>query len=482
MKKMQRSAFYAIGLAMFLMGQTSVAQFEKLTKWIPDNSNTLVLVRVDQIFNSQLAKDQNWKQQHGTANQSGIDFLPMSTKRFVVATEMDFEYMEPLWTASVYEKSGGELDITKFCNKLTGKIESVNGFDAMVLNNDVHLVKVAGNLAASIAPANHQNTSRWLQSRSLGAPNLSSYLQDAVNYADKNADVIVAMDLKDVLGKDEIRARLEQFSSVDKADLDAATDILTMLQGITLGITFTDRITAAIKIDFASDPSRLDGKAKSLLLEALGANGLMIDDFEHFDINQDGNHFKLAGTLSPEGMRNIGVLINHPVKDAIGFGNSELTEELSVGTNSKRYFDEIESLIEEFRGKPEVKNLNIYATWFERYARKIDQISVISVDEELIKYSQFVSNRFREISGLLRSTELTKTRQTTNLQNWSYSSRYGGYGGYSNYYYDNTRNRLIASSVVRQQGVNSAREIINEISQESARVRKEMSVKYNVPF
>ena len=39
------------------------------------------------------------------------------------------------------------------------------------------------------------------------------------------------------------------------------------------------------------------------------------------------------------------------------------------------------------------KNLASTQLWFDKYARRIERLPILNVDEELVKYSAFVANR-----------------------------------------------------------------------------------------
>ncbi|MFO0261078.1 MAG: hypothetical protein ACK53V_05575, partial [Planctomycetota bacterium] len=120
-------------------------------------------------------------------------------------------------------------------------------------------------------------------------------------------------------------------------------------------------------------------------------------------------------------------------------------------------------------------------TWFDRYARKIDELPVLNVDEAMIQFGQYVSDQFRDISTGLRGAELAKTQDATSYQNWSYSYRNGRWGTYSEYY-DNSKARNTATSIDRQRGSNQAREVLEEVAKQSSKLRKDMSQKYNINF
>lgn len=471
-----------LGLALVQSALVAQAQVDPLFRWVPDDANSLAIIRVEKIFKSAISSDQNWLQKYREAQKAGMAFLPTSTKQFLIGSQIDFEYMEPLWTTSVFEKTGSAINLSKVAEVTKGSLSVLNGYDTVELSNDSYIVKLTDNMLASIAPANRQNTIRWLQTQAKSGGTHSSYLTQAAKFADENADVIVAFDLQHVLDPADIKERVKDFESLKGIDPDTAVDVLSNLEGVTLGITVKSGITGSIKIDFSKNPSALNKVAKAVLLEALGKRGMAIDDFDNWELVHDNNQYRLSGALSPAGLRQISLLINHPLREIVNATSTEGgVAEVDMGTKTKQYFDQVNEILEDFRSRPQVKNLNTYATWFDRYARKIDELPVLNVDEAMIQFGQYVSDQFRDISTGLRGAELAKTQDATSYQNWSYSYRNGRWGTYSEYY-DNSKARNTATSIDRQRGSNQAREVLEEVAKQSSKLRKEMSQKYNINF
>jgi hypothetical protein len=468
-----------------LLLQVAAAQFEPLVKWIPETANSVVVVRSADIFKSDLARQENWLQEYEKAYGAGLEFLPTSIERYIIASQVDYQFLQPLWTVSVYEKKGEPINLTEVTDRLGGNLDLLSGYDAINLRSDAFLVKLQPNLAASMAPANRQYTIRWLQSQARSTPILTDYLNQAIKLAESDAQITVAFDLQDVLKTEDVRKELTGFECVNEAECDLAIGVLSALRGATLGVKVGGQVTGFINLDFSKNPSAIKAKAKEILLEALALQGLLVDDFEKWDLTHSGNQFRLAGPLSAEGLRTINLLIQHPLEEVMGYGGSRsatsgVTEQ-DTGTVSKKYFDSINNVLAEYRRKPEMKSLNSYATWFDLHARKIDALPVVGVDGELITFAQYVTDRFREMSVVMRSAELAKTERATSFQNYSYSYRYGRWGGYGEYW-DNSKNRATAASVERLRGKNAAREILEEVEDKAGHIRQEMSKKYGINF
>ena len=186
------ASFVAV-LAVFAI-PTVTAQFQKTSKWVPDEANTLVMVRVKQVIGSDIASKEKWSSDRTKAFQSGASFIPPWADRLLIASHTDFQYFEPAWRVVVYEQSRNEIEISKVSQRVGGNIESISGKDAILLPNDAYLVEADTQTLVSMAPANRQATARWLRDSMASKSRLSDYLAAAVRFADKNADVIAAFD------------------------------------------------------------------------------------------------------------------------------------------------------------------------------------------------------------------------------------------------------------------------------------------------
>ena len=143
---------------------------------------------------------------------------------------------------------------------------------------------------------------------------LSPYLQTAKQFAEKNAHLIMAIDLEDVLSVDEVKARLATFESLEGKgiDLDKASQALASIRGVTLGLTVTDRRSGALRVDFNEDISVIRDVAKPLFVEAPGNHGMMINEFRDWNVQVSEKEVRLTGILEDGGTRLSAVFLDTP--------------------------------------------------------------------------------------------------------------------------------------------------------------------------
>jgi len=135
--------------------------------------------------------------------------------------------------------------------------------------------------------------------------------------------VAIDLRLEDApLGVEEVKAKLAAFESLKGIDLDKASQALASIRGLTLGLTVTDRRNGAIRVDFNEDISVIRDVAKPLLLEALGNQGMMINEFRDWNVQVTEKQVRLSGTLEDCGTRSPVELPGHAPFAATGRGQA----------------------------------------------------------------------------------------------------------------------------------------------------------------
>ncbi len=479
---MKRFVSYTLGLAIFFIHQVSVAQFEELTQWIPDNANSLVLVRAKRIFDSELAKAENWKKEHTKAFESGAAFLPATIERIAIGAEIDLETMQPLWKVSVFEKYGTAFNLATISERVGGIIESLSGHTAVIVPHDTYILEIDEKTVAAMTPANRQSTARWLATKGRATTLLSPYLEQAIQNADKNADMILAIDLGHVFCGTEVERQLKMNGVVMDGEVKPAADVVSTIHGLTLGITVRDKIIGSMVIDFGADAAALKKNGKQLLIDALERRGTMIDEFEGWNVEQSGNQLKLSGALSPAGFRRILSVVRHSIQNDVVFsGEGEAARETDIRTKSKQYFNKLETIVDELRAKEKGRALNTYATWYERYAHEIDEMSVRGIDEDLERFGQYMADSFRDISDVLRGHQLARKADLVGTADTVHGYRYNAF---RSYFHQNDRSRERRQIATRHEvaAEKEARDILGEVQKQMSELRRSLSQIYKINF
>jgi hypothetical protein len=476
--------FGAIGLCL-KPAVVTAQSFSADAHWAPAHTNVLTLINSSKIFKSELAIKSHAAEASKAAFASGVSIVTPNADRILIASHLDFEVMHTVSTAAVYSRARSKFDLTEMANRIGASVELLGGRGTVLLPNDAMVVQLTPDTVGVMKPGNRQAVANWLRKATASGSNqLSPYLVQSISYADKNADIIIAMDLSDAIPPSAIRKRLSEMSSVEKTEVDSVAAALEGITGITLGVTVHDSIHGSIKIDFESNAMVLEKCGKPVLIEILEHRGLMIDDISTWTSQSTNRQLLLSGPLSMAGLRSITSLVSQPLLPE--FSDEENGVDDSAYARSKTYFKSLESYVNELATKrPSNRGLKNYATWFETYATKIDGFSILNVDPELVAVGDGVAESLRQMATVARESDvkIKKDQSEIRAEILAPTGDYGYGYGYAYRYNNNRGSRLKkAETEGRGDAENTTREIMTAIEAEVAGIRKKMSLKYGVDF
>jgi hypothetical protein len=365
-----------------------------------------------------------------------------------------------------------------------------------------------------MAPANRQSVSRWLrQVKAKDDINVSGYLFDAYKYAnDRGTPVVMAIDLENAFPQAEVLARLSQSQDfLKKYNLDAArvSNTIAGVRGITFGITFADKAFGKVKIDFQDELTMTPEVAKAAMIYVFSKHGVLLDEFVDWKPEVSGKSISLEGFLTPSGMRRVSSLFNRPPSLKMPASAGDVvpkTKEELAKEGSLRYFHQIEDCLKDMKLTKQgasVSTMGSYGVWMSKYANKIDQLSVLNVDPELVNFGAYVSDSLRGGYNAIRSgaaksriREINTPMQynyytVTNTYGYTYRDSYWGGGGgpvgdsatygvpdQQAYAHEKAR----ARTEERVASGNQARDSIQGIEKATGDIRRAMTQKYGVDF
>jgi hypothetical protein len=469
-------------------------QFEELTRRVPSSANVVAFVNVEKLMASPVAIKEKWSEKRDTAFASGVSFLPPDAKQAVLAMHVDLQMWLPLWESAILELDH-EPDVDKVVQVTGGSSDAIGGYQAVALQG-AYLLKFGKSTAAFMAPANRQTIARWMNEMDANKGiRLSPYLSEAYSYANGlGTPVILALDLEDAIPLAEIKTQLqnsEDFLAQHKLDIDQVSKTLSGIRGVTLGITFDQKPFGKVKVDFRDTVTMPPELAKAALIHALGNHGAMIDEFEDWKPAVVGKQITLEGFLTNSGMQRLSSLFDRPpslkVQQSPAGQTSKSKEQLIVQT-SQAYFKQITGLLDDL--KQEKKQNPRYTmaqigVWMDKYATKIDQLSVLNVDPDLVRYSMDVSDALRDAYGAIRGgAARSRIRQVnTSVPQGFYSDGTTTYG-YT--YREGQRIHNQEQARVRTEervvSASSARDIIANINAATGEIRRKMTQKYQADF
>jgi hypothetical protein len=480
-------------------------EFQDLVNLIPRSSNAVVLLNMDKAKNSPLGLKEGWKEKFDEAFESGLAMVPPNATRFVLAAQMDFEYKEPLWEAVVMDLAE-ERSIEQIAEMRGGTPDTIEGLPALARPNDTYIVQLGPKRLAAMGPGNRQAVVRWIRDirKPKPAP-LSPYLEKAATYSDEaGSEIIMALDLEGVMSFERVAGYLKahaddlkQWQQKEKSSASVAelTKLLSTMQGVRIGVRIGEQPKGMIAVDFGADASSLAPIAKPLLIQVLSDSGALINDFQAWTAKAKKNEVSLAGTFTKTGLRELLSVIESPTS-----GDAAPKKEATVSPGelpalqlkkSRDYFRNVTSMAADLKDDMKnAKNLASTTMFCEKYAKRINKLPILNVDEELVQYGAFIADQLRLASQSVRTMGIQ-----TNVRSAQVTSSYGGYGYDSGYRYG-AYGRYGAAAEMRGVGTErraigaqekavaatDVQQIRQTIIDATADMRRKMTQKYQVEF
>jgi len=250
---------------------------------------------------------------------------------------------------------------------------------------------------------------------------------------------------------------------------------------------------------------------KDLFIEVMQNQGLMIEDLREWTPSVSGNTFMLRGLLSSGGTRRVMSVLSLPPTLA-----DSLVEMQSPGSDpegtakriaTQQYFQSITTLLDDLHEKPRRDNAKTFgqaAVWYNRYARKIDQLPILNVDEAMLDFGANAANQLRSAEMMMKGVGMRSSLRTksNNASSGGAYASFGGYragNGYDGYMYgaptatvgvsamnaslmEKGRTDAIIRSQERTAGAASVMQIWQQIDEATAAIRREMVNKYSAEF
>jgi hypothetical protein len=360
-----------------------------------------------------------------------------------------------------------------------------------------------------MAPANRQSVARWVrQSQAGGEVSLSPYMTEALRYAEEvGTEIIMAMDLQDVItpaGAREKGIGLKALAG-QKVDLFATARIIASIRGATLGVVIGKKPFGKLKIDFAEDVTPMANFVKPMLLEILGNQGALIDDFNDWKVVAKGRQVSIEGNLSATGMRQIFSVFDAPshsmtadeaVADSAGAaGEVSPGDTLSMAEASQQHFESVTRLLGDLRRR-DTASIGQIGLFFTTYARKVDRLPILNVDEDLLAYSGWVAAQLRDSAEAIQGIGIRSGARSAQVYGGrGYDSggyRYGRYGAFGGGVSGYTTGINTTSTVQAERrairaeekatGATDARAIMKEVEGATAEIRRTMTQRYQIEF
>ncbi|MCA9110973.1 MAG: hypothetical protein KDA52_13565 [Planctomycetaceae bacterium] len=505
-------------LAVCLLLPTPVfGQFTELTGRVHKGANTVVGIDATALKATELAQKNGWTKKLEAAYVDRAIFLPPEAEKLLITSQIapgnDFQ---EAWELALMKLSE-PVKMTDVARAEGGYVDQINGKEIVWTPSNAYVVALEPQMVGVIYPAQRQAVANWIDEAAKNSANgLSEYLELALAKITAQTPIVMAVDLRNMVDPHLAEQRWAASETIEKTTLkvEDVVAMLTSLRGATLELTIDSSVHAKSRIDFEKPITLSDANAKRLVLEALQRLGSQIDDFADHKYSVVGKSIFIEGEISKGGLRRLLSVVEVPTTKF-----SELEEESvnsdkapsagDMAENSQTYFKSVTTLLDDLRGdrKKQDTRGGYDAVWLERYARKIDRLPILYVDEDLLDYGAKTAETLRYMAGKRKDAGLTAGVRKSSLptaggwengtySNYAYGYRGAGYGYRAGYAYgtgtvgvpqpDRGGETQRAMTQIERQEQNRATSVREEgwrlIDNATAEIRREMTQRYSVEF
>ncbi len=488
-----RSMFFL--MIALVTAPTSVAwaaPFDELLTRVPESANTLVLIDVATTLKAPVAEEQGWGKKLELAYVERPIFLPPEANKLVMAALLrSNDDFSRLWELAVMELSE-PMSMRSIARSEGGYVDQINGIVSAWTPSDAYFVSLSENILGVMFPAERQFVSHWVDFTQKNTENqLSDYLKTAAMLANNKVPILLAIDLQDVVSPHEVAARLQESQLIKKTGIstEKVAAIFSSLQGAILRVAVGKDVQGQLRIDFAEPVAPIKSIAKELVLKTLDNLGAPINDLADWKVEIEEKAITMRGPLSKDSQRRVFSIVEIPstkfstLKDAdAGPEMSKQISESKIRETSLTYFRSVQVLFKDLRR--DMRGNKAVAAVMERYARKIDRMPILNVDNELLDYGSNVATALRSVALSKRQGGIQAGVGTAGM---GYSSYSAGYYGNNDYTHKTGAVRSAADrTAIKARALAASRNARVEgkklIEDSTAAIRRQMTQKYGVEF
>jgi len=383
-----------------LPAASAAGPYDDLLKYIPPQANTLVLVNVKAAYDSPLAKAEKWSANTYQRYKSGIGFLPPDAKQIVIASQVNLSNMTRDHQINLVRVSTFPT-IKSLADREGGSADSIAGQGVVLSPRNVYFTSLSGPAVASIYPADRQITARWIRhTLKAKSASIDSYLQKAADGAGDSV-LTIAVDLKESIDPNLMTKALAISPVVVKqkgVDIPRLGKFVASVTGLTMTAKVSQGITATIRLDFAYEITAHKKIARDLFLELLDDQGVALPGMDKWEPTFTANSMTLSGPLPTSDLRRILSLFSFPGLSPEPDGKGEKF----TGPSTQRYLAAVDAVLTGISGKKDSPDYGKTATWYEKAAGQIEQLSRRYVDPIAVDAASRSAKRLRAIGASLR--------------------------------------------------------------------------------
>ena len=483
------------GLAVLLVVAPCPAaeSFADLVRRVPEAANAVLLLDAAALRESPFGRREGWATNHERSTLGDAGGLPPGVERLVVAAQINPCTLDHVWKVGI-AATRSPVSPEQLARAEGGTPDTLAYRSVVLSPRNAYYVILDPQVVGAMHPANRQELSRWLRSGPAGR-GPSDYLRAAT--ATPNAPITLALDTTDVFDPPGLRAKLSKCKALagrGADELQRVAQALAGLKGVRLSVRVGTKLDGELRLD-GDGADALAPVAKALVLEALGSMSAAVEDLDDWSARASGGAVVLSGPLTERGLRQLLSPLLSPVVMSPAAAASPTTggtpaSPQGQAATSQMYFRSVTKLLKDLQ-QQRLTNYNTIAQVYQRYAQQIDELPLLGVDAELLKWGGDVSATLRSLATLAKTTKSQKGIAAMNYYaavSQGSSTATDAWG----YQYTVPTTTVVNTNVVGQINNLMATEGANELAIRSqtwnnidtatAQVRRKMTEKYMVEF
>lgn len=505
----------------------SAADVAELLPFLPQATNALVVVRAGDILRAQR---QGPRDEVGLERESilaGALNIPPWVDLVVRAARINPSAAGPAWTAAVLPLPP-RMTIESLAAHEGATVQDLAGKQAFHSTRG-YVLQLRPGLIGVLRTGSRQDAAFWAVQTDRGTGGPSAYLTAAARGA---GQLIVAFDATNMV--DPLGARSQLAHSQVLADQIPTQERLATLfagmRGVTVALDFGAAVNAEIRLDFAAEVGDDAPTIRALFNEFLDDNGAAFPEAASAEASASGTAVVLRTPFSDASLRKLMTLIAAPAPAApavaaasgstgaapppaattsgtpaaapstgtraTGSGASGGRPAVPAGSavqSTLLYYREVSRLLADLKGQ--LRNAKDYektAMWHEKYAQRIDELSVVGIDPAVVDFAAGAARNLRTLATSLRGTPVALQAMNNSVTSeirtngwWYTGAKYGAFGGYipgPGEVRTNAGQVRAAEAQLIAQGADERGRLWQAIVDEQNRVRIAMSQKYGIDF
>lgn len=402
-------------------------------------------------------------------------------------SEIDIAELRPRWEAG-YATLRRKYDKDDVVSALDGYVDDIGGREAIWTPSQSYLVPVSDSVLGFLRPANRPMLANWFKSHQ--RTSIPTFLNEKSKQSEKYLSLMLAVSLEDAFSQAALEHRLKQLDSlksVTDSKRSELSGVLASIRGASLILGRKDLSQCILELSFGESAEALEPFANELFHEISVKNGSEIEELSVWKSKVDGTKLSFKGTLGQgalSSLLSIFSLSDRAERLASAVASDRKESAPSSGpspTKTKEYFQDVRRIIERVRDN-KAKTPGALAKWNNNRARKIDDLSIIGIDDEMVAYGSFVSASLRNDALAIQRINIRsgQVKADQSLNDGFYREGYygSGYSGYNN----SVDQQRVTGAKARGAAYSNYRQMLSSVDQRTADVKKSMERKYQIEF